>query len=214
MGTLNRLLKPYAKEFISSYDDNSKQTPYPIKEIYFKTARVRDSIKHIIFLGGSQGAKAINELALSLAPVLSQKGISITHQAGERNIDEVKKAYEEMGIDADVFGFTKDLPSHIAKADFAIARAGASTLWELSANGLPTIFIPYPYAVGDHQYYNAKYLLDKKLAWVMREGQIDKEKIEEVISSDISHISKALQESVDSSGAKEIGEILLDLKRG
>jgi len=213
MGSLNKLLKPYAKEFISSYDDSSTTAPYPIKDVYFKSARVRDEIKTIIFLGGSQGAKAINELALSLAPTLKQKGISIIHQAGEKNIQDVQKAYDDMGVEAEVFGFSTKLPEYIAKADFAIARAGASTLWELSANGLPTLYIPYPYAASDHQYYNAKFLVDKNLAWLMREGDIDIAKIEDIISSNMSDISEKLKDIIDDNGAKEIAKLLLSLHK-
>ena len=213
MGSLNKLLKPYAKEFISSYDDNSKQTPYPIKDVYFKTARVRDGINTIIFLGGSQGAKSINELALSLAPILKQNGISIIHQAGEKNIDDVKHSYEQIGVEAEVFGFSDKLPEYIAKADFAIARAGASTLWELSANGLPSLYIPYPYAASDHQYYNAKFLVDQDLAWIMRESEIDIEKIKHILSSDIKTVSQKLIESIDKNGARDIADILLDFHK-
>ena len=213
MGSLNKLLKPYAKEFISSYDDNSTQTPYPIKDIYFQTARVREDIKTIIFLGGSQGAKAINELALSLAPTLKQQGIAIIHQAGERNIQNVQESYKKLDIDAEVFGFSDKLPEYIAKADFTIARAGASTLWELSANGLPALYIPYPYAASDHQYYNAKFLVDQDLAWIMRESEIDIEKIKHILSSDIKIVSQKLIESIDKNGARDIADILLDFHK-
>jgi len=209
MGSLNRLLKPYAKEFISSYDDNSQQMPYPIKDIYFQTARAREDIKTIIFLGGSQGAKAINELALNLAPTLKQKGINIIHQAGERNIQDVQNSYKQLGIEAEVFGFSTKLPEYIAQADFAIARAGASTLWELSANALPALYIPYPYAASDHQYYNAKFLVDQNLAWIMRESDIDIQKIEDILSSDISNISEKLQQTIQQNGAKKIADLLL-----
>ena len=213
MGSLNKLLKPYAKEFISSYDDNSTQTPYPIKDIYFQTARVREDIKTIIFLGGSQGAKAINELALSLAPTLKQQGIAIIHQAGEINIQDVEESYKKLDIDAEVFGFSDKLPEYIAKADFAIARAGASTLWELSANGLPALYIPYPYAASDHQYYNAKFLVDQNLAYLQREKDIDIQKVTNILSNDIKEISYKLIKNIDNSGAKKISKILLSLHK-
>ena len=58
------------------------------------------------------------------------------------------------------------------QADFAIARSGASTLWELSAMACPALYIPYPYAAGDHQFYNAKFLVDQEVAWIMREREM------------------------------------------
>ena len=168
LGSLNKLLKPYAKYFISSYLEESLIKAYPIKQIFFDNAHLRTKVKTVIFLGGSQGARAINTLALDLAPTLKEKGIKIIHQAGVNNIEEVEKAYTELGIEAVVFGFTTKLSTYMNEADFAIARSGASTLWELSATAVPTLYIPYPYAAKDHQYYNAQFLVEKNLAWMMR----------------------------------------------
>ncbi len=93
IGSLNRLLKPYAKYFISSYDKNSPIKDYPVSREFFKKARVRKELKTIIFLGGSQGAVAINRVAKYIAKELNNRGIKIIHQAGERNIEETKKSY-------------------------------------------------------------------------------------------------------------------------
>jgi UDP-N-acetylglucosamine--N-acetylmuramyl-(pentapeptide) pyrophosphoryl-undecaprenol N-acetylglucosamine transferase len=207
-GSLNKLLKPYAKAFISSYLEESPIHAYPIKQIFFDNAHLRTEVKTIIFLGGSQGAKAINALALSLAPKLREKGIRIIHQAGERNIDEVKRDYKALGIDAEVFGFTTKLAAYMNEADFAVARAGASTLWELAATGLPTLFIPYPYAAGDHQYYNAKFLVDKKLAWLMRESEIDEENVLSLVDQNMAEKSQGLIDVVENDGSRKIAELL------
>jgi len=213
LGSLNKLLKPYAAAFISSYIEDSPIHAYPIKQIFFDQARVRTEVKKIIFLGGSQGAKAINELALSLAPVLKERGIGIIHQAGEKNIDEVKKQYADLGIDAEVFGFTTKLADSMREADFAVARAGASTLWELAATGLPTLFIPYPYAASDHQYYNAKFLADKGLAWIMREGEIDEKRVLPLVTETHAGVSKGLIEAVERDGSKKIAELLKSISK-
>ncbi len=208
LGTLNRLLRPYSKYFISSYEVDSPIHSYPVKYIFFQKARVRDRVKEILFLGGSQGALAINNLALALAPALNERGIKITHQAGEGHIDSVKDAYNNMGIEAEVFGFSKDIPNFMARADFAIARAGASTLWELVANALPTLFIPYPYAVKDHQYYNAKFLVDKNLAWLKREDDLNHYDILKLFDEDLNRISRGLMEVLLPNGAKEIAKLI------
>ena len=212
-GSLNRLLKPKATAFISSYDESSPIKSYPVKSIFFEKARKRDRVKSILFLGGSQGAVAINKLALDIAKELDKRGITIMHQAGEKHIESVKRAYKEMGIDAEVFGFSNRLYEYMNRADLAIARAGASTLWELSANGLPAIFIPYPYAAGDHQYYNALFLQKNQMGWVMRESEIDKEKILEIISSDISLQSKRLLEQIDRDGSLQIAKLIKDIEK-
>ncbi|AKF25576.1 UDP-diphospho-muramoylpentapeptide beta-N-acetylglucosaminyltransferase [Sulfurovum lithotrophicum] len=213
LGSLNKLLRPYAAAFISSYLEESPIKAYPIKEIFFENARVRKKVETIIFLGGSQGAKAINKLALEIAPKLRRKGIRIIHQAGEKNIDEVQKAYDDLGIEVDVFGFTTKLAEYMKEADFAIARAGASTLWELSATAMPTLFIPYPYAASDHQYYNAQFLVEKDLAWIMREEEIDTQKVLALLNEDLEAKSRGLMEIVEKDGSKQIANLLKNYEK-
>ncbi len=208
LGSLNKLLKPYAAGFISSYLEVSPVKAYPVKEIFFENARVRHEVKKIIFLGGSQGAKGINTLALEMATELQKRGIKIIHQAGEKHIIEVKKAYDDLGIKAEVFGFTTKLADYMYEADLAIARAGASTLWELSATALPALFIPYPHAASDHQYYNAQFLVEKDLAWLMRENEIDKEKVLLLLDEDMGTKSKGLMEMIDKDGSRKIAIFL------
>ena len=211
IGSLNKLLRSYASAFISSYEENSSIKAYPIKKEYFEKTRIRDEIKTIMFLGGSQGARAINKLALQLAPTLKEKNIKIIHQAGEKNIDEVKKSYEAIGINAEVFGFTTELSSFMNQADFAIARSGASTLWELSAMACPTLYIPYPYAAGDHQFYNAKFLLDQEVAWIMRESELDVEKVVALLDENMKEKSTKLQSLIEKNGALQIAELLKNI---
>jgi UDP-N-acetylglucosamine--N-acetylmuramyl-(pentapeptide) pyrophosphoryl-undecaprenol N-acetylglucosamine transferase len=209
IGRLNQKMESYATYFLSSYRDDSPIKEYPIKEEFFIKRRIRKEIKCIFFIGGSQGAVAINKLALSLADDLYRRGIKIIHQAGDNNIEDVKKEYEDIGIHAKVFGYSDNISSYMNEADIAISRSGASTLWELSANGLPTIFIPYPYAVGDHQYYNAKFLVEKNLAWVIREEEIENKKILDIIDKgDISQKSIELSKMVDSTGVIKITQLL------
>lgn len=208
IGKSNKLLKPFAKEFISSYFD-SKVKDYPIDEIFFKSARVRKEVKTVIFLGGSQGARHINSFALYIAKDLEKRGIKIIHQSGDSDFLRVKEAYEEMGIFADVFNFHKNLIEKISEADFAISRAGASTLWELVANQLPTLFIPYPYAAKDHQYHNAKFLADKKLCFLKREDDLKEDFIFEILDSDLSKISENLKNEISPNGAKEIVDLII-----
>ena len=211
LGSLNKLMKPYAKAFISSYLDDSPIHAYPVKEVFFDNARVRSEVKTIMFLGGSQGAKAINELALSLAPELKNRNIKIIHQAGVNNIDEVERSYKDLGIEAEVFGFTTKLADYMNEADFAIARSGASTLWELSATALPTLYIPYPYAASDHQYYNAQFLVEKELAWLMREDAIDVDKVLAMLDENMETKSKGLMEVVEKNGSGQIAKLLKDM---
>lgn len=208
-GHLNALLRKHAAGFFSSYDKNSPVTAYPVADRFFDQARRRERIETVIFLGGSQGARAINDLALEVAPELVKKGIRIIHQAGERDFERVKKAYADMDIDAEIYGFTNDLDALMQRADLAVSRAGASTLWELAANALPALFIPYPYAAGDHQYYNAKYLVDNDLAWLRRESENPKELLMQILDEDLSQKSEALMRLSRKGAAKEILEHII-----
>jgi len=185
-GRLNSLLKPFAKRFISAYDKASPIKGYPVKEVFFTNARVREELNTIIFLGGSHGARAINDLALSTCRELKERNIKIIHQAGEADFERVKKEYEALHPKGTSFGaheevelyaFTTELDSLIAKADLAVSRAGASTLWELTANGCPALFVPYPYAAGDHQYHNAQFIVENNLGWCERESEDIKTKL-------------------------------------
>ena len=211
IGSLNRLLRPFSKAFLSSYEESSPIRSYPVASRFFTLARTRSTIKTVIFLGGSQGAKAINEYALEVAPKLHKRGIKIIHQAGVRFENEVKSAYEALETPAVVFGFSKALDRYLQEADFAVARAGASTLWELTAMGLPALFVPYPYAAADHQYHNAKFLSDKGLAWIKREVDLSSENLLQKLELDLEPISKTLQEQIAPGGAEEIAALLSQL---
>jgi len=203
-GKLNSLLKPFAKSFVSAYDENSPIQGYPVKEIFFTSARVRDELKSIIFLGGSHGAKAINDLALSVAKELSRRGIKIIHQAGESDYERVKGAYEALDIKAELYSFTQEIPALIAEADFAVSRAGASTLWELSANGCVALYVPYPYAAADHQYYNAAFIVENELGWCQRESQELEAKLLSLLDEPLKEKSQKLLEYAREDVAKKM----------
>ncbi len=192
MGRLNTMMKPYARVFYSSYDVKSPVQDYPVRDIFFSTAHVRKTIETIVFLGGSQGAKFINDLALETAAVCAAKGIKVIHQCGERDFERVAQAYEDQKIEVELYSFTKELPSLIERADLAVSRAGASTLWEVTANGLPTLFVPYPYAAGDHQFYNARFLVEKGLAWSYRESDAYAANLLAILESDLEEKSRGL----------------------
>ena len=185
VGRLNELLKPFCKHFFSSYfkDNESNFWDYPVSSEFFDNARERNDLKCVLFLGGSQGASFINNLALNLAPILNRKGISIIHQCGAKEFDEISAKYEQIGIKAELFAFSKEIANLMNKADLCISRAGASSLWELAANALPTIFIPYPHAASDHQYYNAKFLADNNLAKILRQNEADEKAILQIIEN-------------------------------
>ena len=209
MGKLNQISSKFAREVFSSFDENSLVKDYPVSNEFFNYARVRDKVKTVAFFGGSQGAICINDFALKVALRLTNMGINIIHQTGKNDFERVKAKYEELNIKADVFDFSKQIPQKMSTADFAVSRAGASTLWELCANSLPTFFIPYKHAAGDHQYFNAKVLFDKKLCFLQREEELSEDYFFEAINSDIHKISIELISSINPNAISLIVNIIL-----
>lgn len=211
IGTLNRVLKPFAKEFFSSYDENSKVKEYPVSDKFFSSRRVRTELKTVIFLGGSQGASFINKLAMKMAPQLLENGLHVIHQTGKNDYSTCKEFYEKNSLHVECFDFSKDLLESLKKSDFAISRAGASTLWELSANGLPALFVPYPYAAKNHQYFNAKVLADKKAAFIKTEDKLDDTFVFELLKNiDLKQTSEKLTHVIKENGIKKIATIILN----
>ncbi len=208
MGRLNKLTSKKAKEVFSSYSKTSKVKDYPINEKFFTYARIRKDIKTVIFLGGSQGATAINNFAIKVAPKLKELGINIIHQTGKNDFKNIKSTYNELNIDVDVFDFSKELLSKMDKADFAISRSGASTLWELVALGIPTLFIPYPYAAANHQYHNAKYLKENSLCYLKLEKEIDETYFFNILNENIESKSKKLISLIHKDAVKNIADII------
>jgi UDP-N-acetylglucosamine--N-acetylmuramyl-(pentapeptide) pyrophosphoryl-undecaprenol N-acetylglucosamine transferase len=209
LGRLNKMLSSRAEAIFSSYLEESPCKDYPVREIFFKNARVRKEIKTIIFLGGSQGATAINEFAMRIASKLNQRDIKIIHQCGKRDEDKLKEFYIKNSIKVDLFAFSNDLESKIKEADFAICRAGASTLWELCASKLPALYIPYPYAAADHQYHNANFLAQQNLSFVKREAELKDEDLESIFGLDLTDMSVGLGELIDTNGAKSIVDFII-----
>jgi len=210
MGNLNKITSKFAKEVFSSYDRNSSIKDYPINQKFFEHQRVRKEIKTIIFLGGSQGATAINNFAMFIAPILKEKNIAIIHQTGKNDLEKCKFFYKENNIEATVFDFDKNILEYMVKADFAVSRSGASSLWELCALGIPTLFIPYPHASLNHQYYNAKFLLDSNLCFLKSQNNLDEKIIEEILTTDIENISKNLIKIIKKDGVKQITDKILN----
>lgn len=209
VGRLNKLLKNISDGFYSSYGKATFN--YPVQESFFKIARVRTKLKNIIFLGGSQGASFINSLALQLAPNLTNMGISITHQCGKAQYEEISNEYKKLGIKVNLFAFSKNIKDELQKADIAISRAGASTVWELCAALLPTIFIPYPSAANNHQYFNAKFLKEQGLGEVIEQQDVTKELILKIIKElPLEKMSSGLKGSINLGGAKEIVDDILN----
>jgi len=138
----------------------------------------------IFILGGSQGARSINFAVPKAMHLLSKDTpVEITHDTGEADYEKVKEIYKDFNIKAKVSKFIDDISQVYKWADIVIGRAGAMTISELSALGLPSILIPYPQATDNHQFYNAKFLVDKNAAEMILDKDLEPEKLAQITKS-------------------------------
>lgn len=130
----------------------------------------------ILVLGGSQGAKALNEVVPQALADLAGR-IEVWHQTGADMQAQVSEVYRKASVAARVEAFIGDMGAAYAFADLAICRAGAMTVSELAAAGLGAILVPYPYAVDDHQTRNAEYLVERGGAWLLPQQELNPAKL-------------------------------------
>ena len=123
----------------------------------------------LLVLGGSQGARALNR-ALPKALAASAVKFSVRHQSGVSGQEETRAAYQRAGLEAQVDAFIDDMAAAYESADLVVCRAGALTVAELTAAGLPAILVPFPHAVDDHQTSNGQFLVDVGAAVMLKEG--------------------------------------------
>ncbi len=165
-GLANRVLSRFVKKIFISFETSKKYLPYgktqltglPIRYTARERRASGSTVKTILVLGGSQGAHQINEMMVQGLDSLTgiKDRVRFIHQTGTADHAYVGDAYERHGFKADVFDFIDDMAAVFGKADIAVSRAGASTLFELAAYGVPSILIPYPSAASDHQTLNAQ----------------------------------------------------------
>jgi UDP-N-acetylglucosamine--N-acetylmuramyl-(pentapeptide) pyrophosphoryl-undecaprenol N-acetylglucosamine transferase len=119
------------------------------------------SVTRVLVFGGSQGAHAINVAMVEAAPQLAAGGshLRLVHQTGERDVEMVRAAYRQAGLQADVEPFLFDMGRQLGEADVVVCRAGATTLAEITAAGKASVLIPLPTATDDHQRKNAEALV-------------------------------------------------------
>jgi UDP-N-acetylglucosamine--N-acetylmuramyl-(pentapeptide) pyrophosphoryl-undecaprenol N-acetylglucosamine transferase len=137
-------------------------------------AGVEARARRVLVLGGSQGAKTLNDVVPSALALAAQR-VSVLHQTGESQVEQVKQRYAELGVEAEVVPFIDDMARAYASASLVVARAGATTLAELCAIGKPSILIPYPHAAEDHQLKNARAMEQAGAALAISESELTAE---------------------------------------
>ena len=186
-GMTNRMLAPVVQAAAVSFEATTAcfgakafVSGNPVRDGFFHAARVdraaRAGPTTVLVLGGSQGAHALNAALAAAARELASMpgGVRVVHQTGERDLGRVREAYRQAGVDARVEAFFEALHEQMRAADVAVCRAGATTLAEVAAAGLPALVVPFPAAANDHQRRNAAVLAAAGAAEVLEEADLER----------------------------------------
>jgi UDP-N-acetylglucosamine--N-acetylmuramyl-(pentapeptide) pyrophosphoryl-undecaprenol N-acetylglucosamine transferase len=167
-GFTNRVLAPVVRlaavgfaETAEWYGLKSRLTGTPVRRAFAMVPSMYHAAPYtILILGGSQGAKAINECVVASLESFARERLSprFIHQTGERDYNAVRQAYQERGLLAEVHPFIEDVPGALARANLVISRAGGNAVAELAAAGKACLLIPFPGATDRHQWANARAL--------------------------------------------------------
>ncbi len=137
----------------------------------------------ILVIGGSLGAKALNDIvprALSHVPGGGRP--IVTHQSGAQHVESLRQAYSAAGVQAATAAFIDDMAAAYAEADLVVCRAGATTVAEIAVAGVASILVPFPHAVDDHQTVNARFLADAGAAVLAPQSELSPERLAELIA--------------------------------
>ena len=127
----------------------------------------------VLVVGGSLGAKALNDIVPQALALLSEdKRPVVTHQSGAKQIEALRANYAGAGVQAELTPFIDDTATAFAQADLVICRAGASTVTELAAVGVAALYVPFPFAVDDHQTTNAQFLVASGGGWLTAQAEL------------------------------------------
>ncbi|WP_132974354.1 undecaprenyldiphospho-muramoylpentapeptide beta-N-acetylglucosaminyltransferase [Thiogranum longum] len=184
-GLTNRLLAPLASPVLEAFPGSLRgaiHTGNPVRDdiaqLPFHEPDTANRRPRLLVVGGSLGAAALNEtVPAALALIEKAQRPEVWHQTGLKLVDSARGAYTKAGVDVRLDAFIDDMAQAYQWADLVLCRAGAMTIAELSAAGVASILVPYPYAVDDHQTGNARYLVDAGAACLVAQSEMTVERL-------------------------------------
>jgi UDP-N-acetylglucosamine--N-acetylmuramyl-(pentapeptide) pyrophosphoryl-undecaprenol N-acetylglucosamine transferase len=167
-------------------------------------------------MGGSQGARGVNDAVLAALPQLDPQALQIIHLTGPKEIEAVRTAYAATPFNAHVAPFCQRMELAYAIATVCISRAGASSLTELSAFGLPTLLIPYPFAADDHQTKNAEVFVRAKAALMVQERDLTGPRLATILNDLLTHteVRQSLSTNMSALGHLDAAERVCSAMEG
>ncbi len=184
-GLANKILAKFADKVLLGFPNAIRNE----KKIIFSGNPVRKEISQLdipdkryaersgklklLIIGGSLGAQVLNTIVPKMLKLIpDHMRPLVTHQAGRKHLETLKKNYAEAGVEGELLVFIENIAVQYADCDLVICRAGALTIAELTAAGIASILVPFPYAVDDHQTSNAKFLSDKDAAVLLPQNEL------------------------------------------
>ncbi|MBF0487338.1 MAG: undecaprenyldiphospho-muramoylpentapeptide beta-N-acetylglucosaminyltransferase [Nitrospirae bacterium] len=198
-GQANRILARFAKKVCITYEnslsyfpkDKTILTGNPVREKILRADKaegmrmfsLREGLFTIFIFGGSMGASSLNKIVVDCLEYLKEMKdkIQFLHQTGEKDFEFVRAAYLSHGMSGTVAPFIYKMPEAYASCDMIISRAGATTLAEITAIGIPSVLVPYPYAASAHQEVNASRLAVSGAAMMIKEEDLTGESLADYI---------------------------------
>ncbi len=212
-GRANRLLAPFVTQIATSFPQVENIPRSCQNKVSFTGLPVRPGIEpelyespekndsfHLLVTGGSQGAKIFGEViprAVSLLNPVLQKRLHISQQCRAEYLEMTQILYKKTKAHVELSPFLDLMGERYKKAHLVISRAGASSVTEIAIVGRPALFIPYPYAMDDHQFYNAQQVVDVKGGWMMREKDFTSNELAAYLSELMTSPCKLLQAAVN-----------------
>jgi UDP-N-acetylglucosamine--N-acetylmuramyl-(pentapeptide) pyrophosphoryl-undecaprenol N-acetylglucosamine transferase len=192
-GLTNKTLSLFANKvlaaFPSAFGNKAELVGNPVREEITQLASPeqrygqRTGKLKLLVVGGSLGATALNEVLPKALAELPKETFEVVHQAGEKHIDALKANYHAASRAAETKAFIHNMAEMYAWADVVVCRAGALTIAELACVGVASVLVPFPYAVDDHQTFNAKYLSDVGAAKLIQQSEFKVQKATEILSN-------------------------------
>ncbi len=225
-GMSNRLLARLAKRVMSGFPNVLPKAEWCGNPVRVSIAALPDPAQrygarsgalNVLVVGGSLGAKAINDCvpkALALLPENARP--HVLHQSGKRHYEPTVAAYQRAGVEAAaIVPFVDDMAFYYAQADLVVCRAGALTVSELAAAGVASILVPFPFAVDDHQTINARFLSERGAAILLPQAEFTPQRLadllREMTAARALQMAQAAREAAQPDAAKRVAQVCAEV---
>lgn len=211
---------PARKTIVTGLPIRSELLSLPDKKEARKALGLDEERFTLLVIGGSQGARRLNEVIAEAVRDLQKMDVQVVHQAGERNYEEADARRKEIGWKHyHVHPYFEDMRQVYTSTDLVLSRCGASTISEITAVGLPAILVPYPYAYADHQRFNAEFVSRNGGGILVGDSEIDAELLINIIKrladspEELRRMSEASRKLGKPQAARDIARLALEVKQ-